>query len=537
MTTFNSNDKTWTTYADERYDFLPMGSYIGEAVLKKMKNFDEKRVAEYNHDANEAVTMKDIYERTITVALNLKDLKLGSKDIIAFFSRHNSYISSIAFGCYLNGTPWCPFDIIQDNLDYLLEYIKPTIFIYDEEFRPAVEKSLKRLNFKVRELVFGNPSAENSVEKVLLKSCDIKNYVPKDLSKIESADNLIACISFTSGSTGKPKAVPITHSMFVNEINILATLEEFSDENVNMLSPSGIRWIAQLVMMFMPVLFGAKKTFSGRDPDPVNICDVIHKWKVTSILTANSMVHSVLTHYKNTPGYDFTSLRYILSGGEAPCSSMNEKFKKILPNIKIYQGYGMTETGGPMAIQHDLGNINGGHLQKGFSLKVVGENGENVGHNIPGIVHIKGRFSFPGYYKREDANQIAYKDGWLVTGDYGLMTKENHLHIYCRFKDIPKCNGKLIIPNLIEQHLNKHNLVDLCLMIAVPGNSPGDQKIAVFVKLVENVNEKEARTELIKYLKLVVEWDIVAKFSIVDYFKTNSTGKADKEILKREFVI
>lgn len=123
MTTFNTQDKTWTTYADPKYDFLPMGSYLGESVLKKLQESKPEKVAEYNHDANEAVTIKDILDRTITVAGNLKDLGITSKDTIALFSRHNSYISSIAFGCYLNGSPWCPFDIIQGK------YFIPVIHI------------------------------------------------------------------------------------------------------------------------------------------------------------------------------------------------------------------------------------------------------------------------------------------------------------------------------------------------------------------------------------------------------------------------
>lgn len=418
-------------------------------------------------------------------------------------------------------------------MDYLLDYIKPTIFIYDQEFLPEVKKSLERVKLNTRELIFGNPSAPNSVEKVLLKPQVLSKFVPKDLTKIQPADNLIACISFTSGSTGVPKAVPLTHSMFVLQVNAIAETNEFNSEN--MMSPSGIRWIAQLYIMLLPIFLGTKKTFSGQNPDPVNMCDAIHKWKVTSILTANSMLKSIVNHYESTPGYDFSSLKYFLSGGETPCASMRKRFKEILPHVKVTQGYGITECSGAIALYSGIENINGGPLCRGFSCKIVDDDGNSVGPNHPGIVYIKARCPFPGYYKRDDANKVTYKDGWFITNDYGLVTSKNLLHIYCRFKEIPKCNGKLIIPTLVEENLNKHKFVDLALMIGVPGNTPDNQKVAIYVKLVKDFDEKKAKPVLLDSLKSVIDLEIIAKFTFVNYFKVNSTGKADKEILKREY--
>lgn len=113
MIFFDKAEKTWTRVTDPKDDIIPMGSYLGDAILKKLANCDLSRVAEHNHDTSESITLKDIYERTLTVAANLNDLNLKEDDIIAFYSRNNSYISGIAFGCNLNGTAWCPFDIIQ----------------------------------------------------------------------------------------------------------------------------------------------------------------------------------------------------------------------------------------------------------------------------------------------------------------------------------------------------------------------------------------------------------------------------------------
>lgn len=220
----------------------------------------------------------------------------------------------------------------------------------------------------------------------MLKPLDISKFVPKDLTKVQTPDNLIASMVFTAGSTGLPKAALITHSMFVNQINALTDIEELRTDNI--MSTSAIRWISQLYIMFLPFVLGTTKTFSGKKSDPANICDAIQKWKVSAILSFGSNLMSIMKYYEECGSYDFSSMRYLISGGEAPCASMNKRFKEIMPSIKILQGYGITECGGGIAAQSNLSSVNGGPLCKGFSCKIVDENGNNVDHNVPGTVYI-----------------------------------------------------------------------------------------------------------------------------------------------------
>lgn len=112
-TTYNAEEKTWSCYADPKFDVIPMGTYLGNAILKHMEKSDPNRVVDYNHDTNESITIKQVHERAITIAINLRNLGIGKDDVIGLFSRHNSHSSSIAFESYLNGNSWCPFDTNQ----------------------------------------------------------------------------------------------------------------------------------------------------------------------------------------------------------------------------------------------------------------------------------------------------------------------------------------------------------------------------------------------------------------------------------------
>ncbi|KAL5284227.1 hypothetical protein ACFFRR_006481 [Megaselia abdita] len=384
MTTYNAESRTWSRKSDPKSDIIPSESYIGKAVLKRLQASDPERIVEVNHDTDECFSVSDVLKNTVTIAMNLNDLNLKVGDIVALYCRHNSYISSLAYGCYLNGTPWCPFDTMSDDLDYLLDYIMPTVLIYDEEFKPKVKETLQRLKLSciTHELVFGNPSSTNSVENVLLKKQDISGFIPKDLSPYGSSDQVIACISFTSGSTGKPKAVPIKNTMFVYEINGLADVPLLKHPNTNIISFSSIRWISQLALMLATVFFDIRRTSTGRYPDHVLICETIHKRKPTAVFVSTSMYFHVLEHFERSKEYDFSSLEYIIFGGEPFCTSLQSRFHDLIPDVRIFQGYGMTECGGTIALQSDLGSLNGGHLKKGFSIRIVDENGEKVSYDI-----------------------------------------------------------------------------------------------------------------------------------------------------------
>lgn len=112
-TTFDSVKKVWSNSANPDEDRVPLGTFLGPAILKKLRESNADRIAEYNHDAGDLITIKQLYEGTITAAKNMQNLEIGKDDIIAIYARHNSYITKIAFACYILGVPWCPLDYVQ----------------------------------------------------------------------------------------------------------------------------------------------------------------------------------------------------------------------------------------------------------------------------------------------------------------------------------------------------------------------------------------------------------------------------------------
>lgn len=407
-------------------------------------------------------------------------------------------------------------------MPYLFEYIEPTIVISDQEFEEEVSRV--RCSSLKHRLVFG-VNAEN----ILFKPQILENFNPPKLTT--SPEELVACLLLTSGCTGKPKVVKLSHSMLINCLNSLEH-SRFNAPNDILLGTAGIRWVSHICRMLCAIFYDSPQMFTGKNPDPKNICRIVEELKPTMLFAPNSFLQEIYGHYKGAQNYDFSSLYKIFNGGETPIEATNNKWKKEFPGITTINGYGITEVGGPVAINKDDLNkpVNGGEIYPGYQVRIVGEDGQNLGPEQCGIVHIKIRVPFLKYHKRPEDDSKSFTDGWFITGDYGKMTEENYLHIYCRFKDIPKCKGMLLIPNLVEEHINQHPLVNLGVIVGV------EDKIAIFIKLVAGGDTQTVKSDLNVYLRGFIDWQMVEKVVYLEKFKIISTGKVDKGELKRGYL-
>ncbi|KAL5292697.1 hypothetical protein ACFFRR_011463 [Megaselia abdita] len=520
MAIYDTKSRIWSNDADPSEDFVQMDSYLGEAIFKRFNEADPRQIAEINGDTSEVFTIQDIHQETIAVAMNLQELGIGPDDKVVIFCRLNSHISSIIYACYSLGIPYCPLDIMNYDLEYLFDYIEPTVLICDKEFIRDFDKiHYSTLKYK---FFFGINLEDN-----LFRKQDLQQFVlRKSFSKPPA--ELVASLILTSGSTGKPKVAKLSHSMMINSINALQH-SKFNSPNDFLVSSAGLRWISHIMRMLCPIFYKSPQIFTGKDPDPQNICEIMDKFKGTILFAPNSFLQSLLNFYKSNKIYDFSSLKTILTGGETPMECVNNKWKEEFPGLTSVNGYGITEVSGLVALNKgNIPGLNGGSIYKGYQVRIVGEDGRNLGPEECGVVYIKLRTPFLKYLKRPEDDKKSYtSDGWFITGDYGKMTKEHYLHIFCRFKDIPKCKGMLLIPNSVEEYINQHPLVNLGVVVGVK------DKIVIFIKLV---NKKAVESELDVYLRQFVDYEIVEKVVYLEKFKITSTGKVDKGGLKEGYL-
>jgi long-chain acyl-CoA synthetase len=162
-----------------------------------------------------------------------------------------------------------------------------------------------------------------------------------------------------------------------------------------------------------------------------------------------------------------TGFKAGISGGGALPPRIYQFFKAI--GIQLLEGYGLTETAPVVAFspqQHPVMNVVG-PAWPGTEIKILNEKGQIAGPGEKGVVYLKGPQVMKGYYKKEEATaQIIDKEGWLSSGDLGIMTVHQELRIIGREKDtIVLLGGENIEPVPMEQKLTESPFIEQAVIV------------------------------------------------------------------------
>ena len=292
--------------------------------------------------------------------------------------------------------------------------------------------------------------------------------------------NELAVINYTSGSTGNPKGVMLTH------LNLSGNVD-FANHRIphrpgdKVLSMLPIAHMFGLMFEFLyQVCDGAEVYFLTQAPTPTVLMKAFAHVKPFMILTVPLVVEKIIkkgvlpkisspmarilwkTPLLNTiirkkvkEGLDKTfggNLRFLIIGGAA----LNGEVEQVLHDIK-YQycvGYGMTECA-PLISYEDWYRYKFHSCGKGLEQCRVRIDSEDPIHK-DGEIQVKGINVMMGYYKNEEATKAAFtEDGWMRTGDLGVLDKEGNLFIHGRSKNmILGASGQNIYPEELEDKLN-----------------------------------------------------------------------------------
>lgn len=295
-------------------------------------------------------------------------------------------------------------------------------------------------------------------------------------------DNLdeLAVINYTSGSTGNPKGVMLTH------LNLSGNVE-FACQRIphkpgdTVLSMLPIAHMFGLMFEFLyQVCDGAEVYFLTQAPTPTVLMKAFAQVKPFMILTVPLVIEKIVKKgvlpkisspaakimwktpfLKNVirgkvkEGLDKTfggQLRYLIIGGAA----LNGEVEQVLHDIKFQYcvGYGMTECG-PLISYEDWWAYAFHSCGKELPQCHVRIDSENP-TGKDGEIQVKGINVMMGYYKNEEATKAVFtKDGWMRTGDLGVLDKEGNIYIHGRSKNmILGPSGQNIYPEELEDKLN-----------------------------------------------------------------------------------
>jgi len=327
----------------------------------------------------------------------------------------------------------------------------------------------------------------------------------QERAAIQSSLNIhdVINMQYTSGTTGFPKGVMLTHYNLTNNGNSIADCMKFSSID-RLCIPVPLFHCFGCVLGVMACITKGATIVLIDNFHPLKVMEAIEKENCTAVHGVPTMFIAMLEHPEFTK-YKFSSLRTgIMAGSPCPIKVMKQAVD-MMGIREITIAYGQTEAS-PVVTQTrtddpiEIRVATVGKMLPHMKVKIIDiETGLDVSPGTQGEIVTTGYQVMKGYYNMPEATaQAIDKNGWLHTGDLGVMDEHGYFKITGRLKDMIIRGGENIYPREIEEFLYTHSLIKDVQIVGVPDQKYGEEIIA-FVILKEGASIME--DEIIQYVK------------------------------------
>ncbi|MFC2020760.1 AMP-binding protein [Chloroflexota bacterium] len=339
----------------------------------------------------------------------------------------------------------------------------------------------------------------------------------------------------SGGSTGIPKGIPRTHNDYICHWDYMGRVSGYTDESVALVVIPGPH-NASLVTMIGPATFRGGTVVLCKTQAPEKHFEIIEKYGVTHVMLIPIQITYWMQSQEKMKNYNMASLKVMLSGAE----KVRPEFVKWALDdlgINFCNHYGMSE--GPLIANRwdgpkepQLHTINRPIIvDPDVQIRLVDDEGRDVGPGETGELIIKGPLTFKGYFRNEEENRIAFEDGFLHTGDLMSLRDDGRLVVEGRKKDMIKRAGENVYPSVVEDKIAGLHGVAHCAAIGMPDRILGE-KLCVFIQPTKG--ETISLDDVVNYLKEqgTVVYSLPERLEVVDGWPLTPKNAIDKRSLR-----
>ena len=302
----------------------------------------------------------------------------------------------------------------------------------------------------------------------------------RPLMRVPLGHDDIAFLQYTGGTTGVAKGAVLLHrNIIANLLQSRAWVRPSLAQDIRevIITPLPLYHIFSLTancLVFMTL--GGENVLIPNARDIPALVREMRRYRFTAITGVNTLFNALLAN-PNFAALDFGALRMTLGGGMAVQESVARRWKEVT-GVTLVEAYGLTETS-PAAIINplDIGAYNGTIGLPIPSTDVVLRNdvGDDVPLGQPGEICIRGPQVMAGYWQQPaETAKVMTPDGFLATGDIGIMDERGYVRIVDRKKDMILVSGFNVYPNEIEAVVAMHPGVLECAAVGVPDAHSGE---------------------------------------------------------------
>ncbi len=347
-------------------------------------------------------------------------------------------------------------------------------------------------------------------------------------------------IQYTSGTTGFPKAVVLSHHNILNNAWFSAQAMHFNEQDRLCIAVPFYHCFGVVIANLLCFSVGASAIIACEYFDAEAVLKAVEHHHCTALHGVPTMFIAELEH-ENFKRYQLNSLRTgIMAGAPCPPELMQRVMQEMhCPEILI--GYGETEASPLTHLTTREDNLQRrtqtvGHNLPHQEVKIINiDNNQTVAIGETGEICFRGYHIMQGYYNNPEATAKAIDaQGWLHSGDLGVMDKDGYISITGRLKDMIIRGGENIYPREIEDFIFTHPKVAEVAVFGVPDEFYGEQLVA-WIQLHNNVHcDEEDIREFCK--GQLSHFKIPHYIRFVDTFPMTVTGKLQKYQMQKQML-
>ncbi|WP_340050996.1 AMP-binding protein [Pseudomonas proteolytica] len=321
----------------------------------------------------------------------------------------------------------------------------------------------------------------------------------------------LAFLQYTGGTTGDAKGVMLSHrNIIANLLQAKAWVGDQLDQNqqetnVTLLPLYHIFSLTVNCLMFM--CLGGRNILIANPRDVKRVQMILRKERFNGIAGVNTLFNGLLENAEFR-ARDFSDLRLVIAGGMATHTAVAKRWKEVT-GLPIIEGYGMTECSPVVSISPiDISRMRDMEFTGSIGVplpstwvRFIREDGALADIGEQGELQVRGPQVMQGYWQRpKETAEVLDAEGWLSTGDIGVMNAQGFIRLVDRKKDMILVSGFNVYPNEIEDVVALHPGVAEVAAIGVEDGVTGEKVKIVVVRRDPNLTQEQLLAHCREYL-------------------------------------
>ena len=499
------------------------------------------------------MTYRELSEAIDRFAHGLISLGLNKGDRVALFMQNCPQFVISFFGIHRGGGVVVSLNPMfkQAELEYQINDAGAETLVALDDLYPEAEKIKAQTPIKrviltsLKDYLPSEPSLPLSdefkdSEQTFSGTVDFLELLDKNpqepICQVGDLHEDPAIIQYTGGTTGLPKGAVISHYGICHAGLGDAMWQRLRDDDVTLGITPFFHVMGLAAVLLATMMAGGRLIILPRFVPEIT-AQAIEHYKCTYWVAASTMLISLLS-LPDAKRSDLTSLRLLVTGGAPISQEIQERVRELAPKAFIGEGYGLSETCASGGLLTPLFRFKPGFVGTPHfcDMKVMdAETGrKELPVNQEGEIVIKGPTMMKGYWNRPEETERVLKNGWLYTGDLGLMDEEGYFKILGRRKELIICSGFNVYPPDVENLLYKHPAIAETAVIGIPDPYRGESPKA-FVVLHESHKGKTDEEDIMRWCKEnMAAYKRPSIIEFRDELPKSGAGKILKRILAEE---